>query len=541
MDSTKWRESILYGVKDEEARLLSYIYLGGDEKEIPKALIRRSISKGLINKADNTLVLRKEAMDLVSDYPLFGEYKKTKNYNYSFIPFVLGFISEGYVPSDKKRAENYFKSDYFTSLFSDIDKDEAIKGATAILHSLLSLGIIYSDSIHMRINRNNALNFEKLTEEAKLSYIIKPLAGVLERECIIKSIDLLFRLRKIKELNKSLTIIEKLSKFNLSPYIDKLKALGIIYEDEDGIEAYERQNKQTDDCVVSSDFTLTFSGFINSPIFLFLKPVKTDIVNQWLIDKNTIKNGFSLGYTPKEIIGILSSITKFPIPDTVISRLDGWYQAFNALRVQNALILISDEKNSRILDNLPLMQIHILSKPASNVYIMNPDTEDEWRKILTYSGYDMLGNTAGIPISSEAISYPFTDSSALPVLNRERTILFAGNIEKKYLKECTNNIQRIFIEHGIFLKTEEMPDISIIEGFYFQEKLRVINEAISSDQLLYMEWLDNRYDLVMPIAIIKKDESTLLDTDKGTISVDKIWKIALLPEYITTNQDYFLS
>ncbi len=264
---------------------------------------------------------------------------------------------------------------------------------------------------------------------------------------------------------------------------------------------------------------------------MFLVPVKSDVTYQWLITKTSIKTAFSLGYKPNEIKANLSALTRFPLPESVISRVDSWYEDFSSLRAKRALVLIANERNKNILDNLPLLKIHILAKPSDNVFIMNPDTEIEWRNILTYTGFDMLGATEGPKFESEPENKVFKDIKPMPTLPGDREIPYDRQRVETALATASDKIALSFIKAGVLIDRKEFP-ITAIEGLFFQEKLKAINSAIDEDKLIYTEYIDKEAMIIKPIKVTKEVDHYTLVTTNGEISVDKIWKVAVLPSFV---------
>ena len=524
MDTTREQLCLLSAL---DAKALSYIYLGGNAKKLSKEELRRICAKKLIEvKNDSSYTVKKECLPVVSDYPLFGEYKKTKTHPVHLLPFLFGLIAEGYVSSDQNKAQSYLYSDYFTSLFP---AGEAFsKGAVKALSSLVSLSLVYSDSAHFKLHRENILRFNELSEESKLSYLIKPHAGIEERERLTNAISLAFRLRKIKDLVSAFNLIKAITGFDLKSVEESLFDLAIIYSDEDGFEGYELDAEEKEKPILSSDYTLSYAGFSSHPLFLFLKPIKTDIITQWLIDKNTMRAAFSMNYTPSDILTLLDSITQYGVPETIKARIESWYEQYRSIIVQRALILVVDEKNSRILDNLPLLQIHILSKPASNVFIMNPDTEEEWRKILTYSGYDMLGSTMGPVFTDFPLSYPFIETRNIKSLSREREIKYDSKRINEMIEEASSPIEKTLISLGVI----DSAPLLFVEGLFFQEKMRMMQDAIKDERTVIAIDIDDNIEVYKPTSITKDDDDSYVSTNIGIRNIDKIWKLAILPEYV---------
>lgn len=513
-------------ITDEEATVLSYIRLGGDTSKLDRYVIRREESLGFIHKDNNgCYTVQKEAYPLLSDYPLFGRYKTTRDFESHLVPFVLAAVNEGYIKADESKIRTYFNSDYFTSLFP-ADKNFS-DAAIVIVDSLRKLDIIETSNSYLRLNRDRASMFMELDVKSTISYIISPELEDKERERHVKAIDLLSRLRCIDDLGKYLKVIFNISQYDLTDDIQKLYTLKIIYDDEDGMECVNFNDIHQSNAVVSSDFTLSYTGVCNGNLFFFLKPIKTDTITQWIVDKSTLRSSFSMGYTPAEVISNLQEISLYPLPGTLLSRLEGWYAQFRTIQLKRALVLVTDEKNSRILDSLPLFRRHILSKPAENVFLLNPESESEWRKILNYSGYDMLTDTIGEQFVTKHESKALKSYDSLMPLPVKRDVEFNNEKYKSLLNNAESATDKLLFSYGMF----EPIEISMVEGLYFQEKMRVIQDSISKERLLFIEDIESMIDIVSPKEIIHSDDFFILETDKGSLIIDKLWLVAMLPEW----------
>ncbi|MBQ0070411.1 MAG: hypothetical protein KBS81_00905 [Spirochaetales bacterium] len=82
----------------------------------------------------------------------------------------------------------------------------------------------------------------------------------------------------------------------------------------------------------------------------------------------------------------------------------------------------------------------------------------------------------------------------------------------------------LVFESGIHFK------LSMVSGLYYNEKLDVIERAISEKQNLYYLDAENKEYLVRPLSLDKSDlENVILLTDKGPVPIGPIWKITSVP------------
>ncbi len=525
-------ESIFPYVDDNECKILSFIALGGNERKIDKYSLRALECKGLLKKNDDGKhVLANKVDKVISTYPLFGKQGKKTPYNKAFITMLLSIVANGYLSAKKQIWVRYIESGFFKAIFPSMEN--ASKAAIYAIDSLIKLKVIKQGQLRLTLNKEKSIEFYSLKEEIRLSYIINPDASDDEIIKMSKAINLAFRLCDIPmdDKDKYFGMIFDITGFDLAPYLDLLLDFDILANNANGFICAREMIESEDDGVISSDFVYSSSSDTSTPIFFFLSPLKADRKNQWAIDKSSMKSAFSFGYTNEDVKCFLKDLSTLPIPESINQRIDGWYESFCSLRAMRALVLVADEKNARVIENLPLLKVHILMHPAENVFLMNPDTEYAWRNILSYSGFDMLGDTEGacfMPREKEGNTF-ISQVDFPPDLPAMREIAY-DRTKVETEMECAHNlIERRLVASGIALSDCSSLGIEKIEGLFFQEKMRAIEKAINDDALLYIQFADNREKIVKPLSISKKEDCSILNAKDGKIVLDKIWKVAVLP------------
>lgn len=524
---------LLMASDDRVSMLLSSIALSSGDHDISDVDIAELEAKGLIRKSPAGTSVSKRGMRIVSDYPLFGEYQKSRKYIDAFFPVLFSSIISRELSSRPTHWTRYFASDFFTSLFPSRDKEETARAAVHSVRSLLLLGVLRDNLGRMTVRKESCLSFMNLKDEDKLSWILFPTETDSVREKASKAISLLFRLRGIKqeELDHYLNTIERITGFyfdNADIFFD----FGVLYSEDGIINGYERDDRKTDDGIISSDFILSYSGCSDKPIYLLCQPEKADVTLQWAITRKSLRSAFSMGYTPEEIISILSEVSKEELPPTLISRIDSWYRSFSSLTAERGVILTAESRNAKILESLPLLKIHILSHPSENIFIMNPSTEEEWRRILSFSGFDMLGETKGWEMHRPDKDPMFTGYSELERLPEKREIPFSRALRKALLAGRPSKLRRMLIESGFIFNSDIKESVDTIEGFYYQEKLRLILDAIQNNEMLYIERIGCEAEIIRPLELEKREDTAILSSDNGKYDVSRFWKTGKLPLYI---------
>lgn len=526
-------ESILPFIDDSESKLLSYICLSGKLDRIMPGEINSLLSKGLLIEDGNKIRIAPISNRIISYYPLFGDYEDSQPYPMAFIPMLLSSIGNGALSQKESIWSRYLNSDFFTSIFPIKERGKSARAGIKAVYSFLKLGIASSGASRLILDRDKSIEFFNLDEYSKLAYIFFPEDEDEERRKAANAISLAFKTRNIKKekIEDHFGLIEDITGFNLLPYLDLLLDFDVIYEKDDkSINGTTLQsNTSKSNGIISSDFIYSEQASSTYPLFLFLSPIKADIANQWGITKSSMRNAFSLGYTNKDAKEFLSSVSQFPLSSTIEARIDSWYESFLSLRAKKAFVLIANDRTEKILENLPLMKIHIIER-IGNVFIMNPDTEAEWRNILTYTGFDMLGNTECGYAKGDTQRVSLISLPTLPQLPMARDIPYRKAEHMALIENAENPIIRAYIESG--LRIDSLDDIRMIDGLFFQEKLKLIDEAIDEAKILYLEYADGKHEFIRPISI-EKDKEIYCVTANGTKRcIDRIWKVALLDSFI---------
>lgn len=169
-------------------------------------------------------------------------------------------------------------------------------------------------------------------------------------------------------------------------------ALGQAAKDLEGVMLCPEDDSEASLFVVSNDFTVRCDRLpAGSRVWMFTEPVLVDRIVTRSITKDSARAGFDAGLTVEDMIEELSA--GGPPDPAVEQRLRSWREAWGQVKVMDGLYLEAGERDARLIDNLPLLQIHIIRKVSPTGYLMRRSTEEQWRRILLYSGFDMLGKT----------------------------------------------------------------------------------------------------------------------------------------------------
>ena len=184
------------------------------------------------------------------------------------------------------------------------------------------------------------------------------------------------------------------------------------------------------------------------------------------------------------------------------------------------------------------MQEYIISNPAENLFIMDGEKEDEWREILSSSGFDMIPVTKGpefIAPPSSSFIYTLPSSPTLPL---KREVEYDEKEYNKILNNSKTYIQKCLVSsHAVFSSKTEVK-LDWVDGLDYREKREKVQKAISEEDNLIIMGIDEVPTIVHPLSLTEKEDGDDLSTDKGSFDLSKIWMLSTIPAYVTSISQY---
>ncbi len=306
----------------------------------------------------------------------------------------------------------------------------------------------------------------------------------------------------------------------------------------------EDRNDEESTVYVCADFTIRYHSCSRNSIFhLYTFPSLVDTMVTLEINRDSIRNGFDCSLTADDII---SSFSGCKVSAGVENRIRSWWDDYNSLRMYDCIYLETSEDRAGIISRLPLMKIHIIKRVGSTGFLMRKSTEKQWRVILTYSGFDMLGKTVREESGDEkddAIicpppAKPFNIKD-IPLMREEKPDYYKNLLAIEIRKKASDDNRDAYLEllsagyilsESQIVKDKVIPFSRSISGFNFQSKLSFIKKNIArNDALFEITTVDEK--LVCSFEKLEGDgaESILsvLDEDGGNheIPVSRIFKI----------------
>ena len=527
------REDALSAVTNEEGIFLSSLYLSGGIPEFPD-LLPSMLDRGLVAEdEDGNLSVTEEGMDAVSLYPLLGNGGDGGFYPEAFFPTILSLAASGTIPSGKNHYSRSFASDFFTAIFPSEEKDSIRQRAIISTERLIALSVVIEKGSGLALSLSDSERFMVLSEYERIALMLFP-GCEYDKSMMDKAslaVYLITKLRAVPEdrADDYLSLISRIASIEL-PDKELLFIMSLVRW-KDGLIYGSEIPEKGRDVAVSTDFTISYSGAMPGDIYLYASPEKCSTATEWKITKQSAKAAFSLSLSDSDIIKKLSSISSYTIPETLSQRLSAWYASYSSIRAERALLLHTDERNGRIIEALPTMQMHIVSKLAHNIFLMKAETESLWRRALENAGFDMLGPTEGPEMITESgprIPDVPTPVFNIPVINAERRIPYSPNRRKELLERAVSPLRKILVNSGFIVSDDQhTPDIPMINGLYYQEKLRLIHEGESAK--VYLEDLEGNAVAGKPV---RTEDPDTITVNGRSIRISKIWKAAALPSSV---------
>ena len=469
---------------------------------------------------------------ILSAYPLFGSgEEKRGNYSSSFFPFLFSLISSGCI---SKRFERFITSPSYTSLFPWRKEEDLINSTTYTISTLIKLGIVRDNTSILRLDGPSSLKFMKMDEISRLSYILSPSVSSIDREKTKNFITLAFLISGVEkeDIEKKLNLIREITKTSIS--LSTLLTFGILNFNGETYTASLIEENDNEKGIVSPDLTISYRGKASIPLWRFALPLKADSLNQWSITKRSIKSALDGGMNKDEIILYLSSFSSTPLSPLIEERLSLWSEEYGRIKIERAVILETEERISRLIKMIPQMQEYILSNPSDNLFVMDGGKEDEWREILSSSGFDMLPVTKGPEfINSSASSFIYTLPSS-PSLPLKREVEYDEVEYNKILSNSKSYIQKCLVSsHAVFSSKTEVK-LDWVDGLDYREKRDKVQKAISEEDNLIIMGVDEVPIIIHPLILSEKEDGDELFTDRGSFDLSKIWMLSQVPTYVTS-------
>ena len=359
----------------------------------------------------------------------------TDTYIASFINFTLSH-------SDLIKDDGELKKKAFTYLDEIFGENQY--SITTLIKSLRNLGIFLQKEKALTVDWELLQNFSKLDKASRYAYFCVASSGHYWKSALKKYadelitllnaipqtgytvdqlliLDILFRERKnintthsrlsqiFSNANSSVEDIYGNDSKIIETALQTCAEIGLLKEkgftkNGDKIFTFEKtilqdDNIQTEKKVLSLDagFNITLMPGLNiedlTNIIKVIDIKKYDTACTFEITKASIERGFDIGYSPCEIINILSNYSIYPVPENLKISIQEWEESYIRGKLYTGTFIKLNPQNAEILRHSKKFMSNVQEEVYPGLFLLNSQlTEDSIKKILreneihTYSG-----------------------------------------------------------------------------------------------------------------------------------------------------------
>jgi hypothetical protein len=404
--SPKVRQNLLASLSEPERVLITLLHLLREtrmETLFSSAPLSRPEAERALYLLDNKLMVLSAgntlSLNLEYDFTSIFTYEKlfpSRKAETGFPPltfvqlaaFLNLFLVFG-LPSHPSSAEKFLKSDFFPSHFPSLETQQTIRAAREINVFLQSQKLLEKDGNHQVLNGKAAVELLALRQDELLSLFV---FGFSDERTVL-FLDTLPHLNTNDEQTalKQLAALSKLLSL-APPPLETLESFSLLRR-EGALITFASSIPEVEETPVtlSSDLTLFTGGDSRAvkALSLIAEAERIDNLSSFRISRESIARALDIFKTSEAILDRLFSVTQ-AVPALVSRRIADWEAQYNRLSIEEGIVISTGEADAHILDTLPLLKIHIRKKLAPTVFLMNRNTESQWRRILVYAGFGLL-------------------------------------------------------------------------------------------------------------------------------------------------------
>ena len=525
--------SSLNGQRDYDEKRIASLINSGDGALLSAVALTHSLSalsdekrasfldRGLVTEKNGRAELTPPSLLASSLYPLLGDGSaERERYPESFHQMFLSRLAEGTARRTKRSRIGAVTRISFPSLSAE----EADRLTLLTAEAFERLGIIEDGRNGWRVVRENADAFLALPLLSRLSYILD---SDRDRHSVLCALTLLSAISslRVRDADKVLSLIREYSGYPVAG-LDRLQDLQILKCSGDRISGRDFGPTEST-LVVSSDFSILAGGITDIPLYLFAEPSRAGVISEWMITKDSVRTAISYGLTGSEIVAMLEKKAEKKIAPSVVSRILYWEEMLSSARAERCIMLRVSGHAERLMKALsPRLERHVLANPSPALYLMRAETGDEWRPVLEEAGIEIMGDTSAEE-ERKAAKREFMPCTLPLPLPLRRKIPFSEELYDSLL-DTDDAYRKALVMSGFILdcsqKTPPLP--RTVLGLDYQEKKRIITEAVLHGTKIYAEFVDGSVIIARPYRSEREGSAMMNGRD---VDIAKIWKTAALP------------
>ncbi len=282
------------------------------------------------------------------------------------------------------------------------------------------------------------------------------------------------------------------------PYRLSLLGLCTYREGETGFPPVEKDLPEIHPVLVqpNGDIDLPPGAPFSPTLILSARLERGETYYRFQLTRDSFEAGLRRGISASRLNRDMETMTGRPLPSNLQTNLTEWEKQSHSLRRVRGVLLRVTGYPRRIMEQSPQLGAHILEKPGDEWFLMNEDTEAQWKSLLSEVGlnpfeehrhagedrdFTLDGEEAfSLPVRLEKAETP-GPADGIPaeeLKDHLRTLELPEEQEKEFLRR---------IDRGVVLFPEQMvPGVLRVEsckagGLDFSGKLRLVSQAVESE------------------------------------------------------------
>ena len=378
---------------------------------------------------------------------------------------------------------------------------------------------------------------------------------------------------RFAKLVKSVLPVEQSNgaEFSCTMLIDNAIKLGYLYQTgstESGARVYSRRQfscvSQEAGISIDAGYTITVLPEVELSKILalsqFLQIQKCNTVAVFEANRKSIMHGFDFSYTPEKIKSILSALTPYPLPQSLIVTIDEWYKNYTSVSLYKGYILHSRGDSPLYSEKNPQLAKHIVSVIAPGVFLMDFESDSQAKNVLNDLDLEYVGaiksvsekvNTSNFSKLKNDFSFDFQKEEESKIIyNRASSeeqnsfmqkmmnLVEKMNLSKNIAEGLETRIKNRLIVDSSQLRPESVRlEITEAYGMDYSGKLHLIEKAIAQDYLVELKYdLSGKDDFIVgvPLELKKLDNDaslglrTIPDNELKSLSVSRAIKVRII-------------
>lgn len=331
-----------------------------------------------------------------------------------------------------------------------------------------------------------------------------------------------FDAQSLKLLVKTLTLKAGIS--NRSSFLDSMSIWGLIALDDIWYANHIEEDTGRSTLVIDSDNTVSYSGSCKEDdiLYRFSDLAVLDRQTSYQVTPQSFTRGLDNNLEWEQVRDYLK-LNSYPMmSESILKLLKITSERYGQITIYDGIVLSTEERVTRLMENLESMQEHIVAVIANNIFLMKRSSEQVWRNILVSSGVLVPTRRAGERVElvgqqdNPLFEQLVRDSNlrevtiTTPVIleqekqKRESTIQSA--IEKATLtKAQRSDIEQRYKARMILVEEQIVPQVvnGTIEagGFDYQGKVGLCRNAVGKNNIALQLQLTDQELIVQALEV----------------------------------------